>query len=175
MATKFYKINVENLFSLDCYGLKRDFDSPAHLNNVFRLDDIYKIRYPLLMQKVANLQHINFRTKENRDISKREKSLYNVPNYFLVVETEPNGYFEYNELLTGISFLIPSEVHAKMHHRPLELRQEITREELLNLFNDDYIDKICSLFNIQYDKEKKETEKQQLKKKLMLPDFKRNK
>lgn len=175
MGTKFYKINVENLSSLDCYGLKRDFDSPAHINNVKRLDDIYKIRYPLLMQKVANLQYMNFRTKENRDISKREKTLYNVPDYFLVAGTKPNGYFEYNELLTGISFLIPSEVYAKMYHRPLELRQEISREELLDLFNDDYIDKICSLFNIQYDREKKKKEKQQLTKKLILPDFKRNK
>lgn len=169
MKTKYYKINVEDLFNLDCYGIKRDFDSPAHINNVFRLDDLYKIRYPLLMQKVANLQYMNFRTKENRDISKREKELYNIPEYFLVAETFPNGYFEYAELLTGISFIIPSEFHAKLYKEPMNLRQEITKEELIDLFNDDYIDKICSLFNIQYDKEKKQTEKHQITKKLTIP------
>lgn len=175
METKYYKINVEDLFSLDCYGIKRDFDSPAHIKNIFRLDDLYKIRYPLLMQKVANLQYMNFRTKENRDISKREKALYNVPNYFLVVETFPNGYFEYAELLTGISFLIPSEFYDKLYNKTFDLRQEITREELIDLFNDDYIGNICCLFNIPYDKEKKEIEKHQIIKKLTLPKNTNNK
>lgn len=56
MGTKYYKINVEDLFSLDCYGIKRDFDRPAHINNIFSLDELYKIRYPFLIRKVANLQ-----------------------------------------------------------------------------------------------------------------------
>lgn len=166
MNKKFYKINVEDLFSLDCYGIKRDFDSPAHIKNVFRLDDFYKIRYPLLMQKVVDLQYMNFRTKETRDISKREKALYNVPDYFLVAETFPNGYFEYTELLTSISFLIPSEFYAKLYKEPMNLRQEITQEEIINLFNDDYIEKIGGLFNIVYDKEKKEMFKKELIKKI---------
>lgn len=169
MEIKYYKINVEDLFSLDCYGIKRDFDSPAHIKNVFRLDDLYKIRYPMLMQKIANLQYMNFRNKENRDISKREKELFSVPKYFLVAETFPNGYFEYTELLTGISFIIPSEFYAKLYKEPMNLRQEITREELIDLFSDDYINRICGLFNIQYDKEAKETEKHQIVKKLTSP------
>jgi len=123
------------------------------------------------MQKVANLQYMNFRTKETRDISKREKVLYNVPDYFLVSEIEPNGYFEYAELLTGISFLIPSEFYAKLYKDPMNLKKEITEEELIDLFNDDYIEKLYGLFNIQYDKNKKETEKHKLIKKLMLNRF----
>ena len=167
MKRKYYKIDVEDLFCLDNYGLKRDCESPSHINNVFRLDDVYKIRYPLLMKKVTNLQYINFRCKEIRTISNREKALYNVPDYFLVTEIEPNGYFEYTELLTGITFLIPSEVHAKLYNKSLILKTEISEEEVVNLFNDDYIEKIGNLFYLLYDSEKKETVKQELVRKLI--------
>lgn len=167
MEIKYYKINVEDLFSLDSYGIKRDFDSPAHIKNVFRLDDLYKLRYPFLMQKVANLQYMNFKTKESRNVSKNEKEIFNIPKYILVAETSPNGYFEYVELLTGISLIIPSEIYAKLYNKPMNLRQDITKEELINLFNDDYINRICGLFNIQYDKQTKETEKKQIVKKLI--------
>ena len=82
MEIKYYKINVEDLFILDCYETKRDFESPAHIKNLFRLDDLYKIRYSMLMQKVTNLQYMNFRTKENRDISKNKKSFLVLLNIF---------------------------------------------------------------------------------------------
>lgn len=165
--TKYYKINVENLFNLDCFGIKKDFDSPTHLKNVFRLDDLYRIRYPLLMKKVDELQYINFRTKENNHISKIEKDIHYVPEYLLVSETEI-GYFEYTELLTNISILIPSEYYARLYNKPMILKQEITQEELINLFNIDYINRICSMFNIQYDKQTKESERHQIIKQLTL-------
>lgn len=85
-----------------------------------------------------------------------------MPDYFLVTEIEPNGYFEYAGLLTGITFLILSEVHAKLYNKPLILRTEISEEEVVNLFNDDYIEKIGNLFYLLYDSEKKETFKQEL-------------
>ena len=139
MGRKYYKIIVENLFDLDY---------------------IYKLRYPLLMQKVADLQYINFRCKEQRTISNSEKLLYNVPDYFLVADVEPNGYFEYTELLTEITLLIPSEVYAKIHGNPCDLKIEISEDEAISLFNDDYIEKISGLFNLIYDKNEKETSKQ---------------
>ena len=164
---KYYKIDVEDLFDLDNYGLKFDCDSPSYLDNMIRLDDVYKIRYPLLMQRVADLMYINFRCKENRTISKREKALYNVPNYFLVAENEPNGYCDYTELLTGITFLIPSEVYLKADNKPLFLRTEISEEEVIALFDDNYIEKVGNLFYLLYDAEKKESVKQNLVKKLI--------
>ena len=160
MGRKYYKINVENLFDLDYYGLKKYNDRPAHIGNVTYLDYIYKLRYPLLMQKVADLQYINFRCKEQRTISNSEKLLYNVPDYFLVADVEPNGYFEYTELLTEITLLIPSEVYAKIHGNPCDLKIEISEDEAISLFNDDYIEKISGLFNLIYDKNEKETSKQ---------------
>lgn len=164
---KYYKINVGNLFNLDNYGLKRDCDSPSHINNVFRLDDVYKIRYPFLMKNVANLQYTNFRFKESKEVPKREKELYKVPEYFWVSEVEPNGYFEYIELLTGITFLIPSEVLDKLYGRPLNLKEEISNEEVIALFDDNYIEKVGNLFYTLYDTEKKESVKQNLVKKLI--------
>jgi len=166
MERKIYKIDVQDLFSLSNFGFKKDWNSPAHINNIFRLDDVYKIRYPMLMEQVAKLEYINFRCKENKTIPKREKTLFNVPDYFLVSEVEPNGYFEYTELLTNITFLIPSEIHDKLYGRINNLKQEINVYELRELFSIDYITKIANLFNLTYDNEKKQTKQEQIIKKI---------
>jgi len=49
---KCYKVDVSDFNELDCYGFKRDCDQPAHVKNVLRLDDIYRVRYPFYMEKV---------------------------------------------------------------------------------------------------------------------------
>ena len=46
---------------------------------------------------------------------------------------------------------------------PLNLRKEITPEELIELYNDDYIDRVCNLFGIIMDKKEKEQKLQLIK------------
>lgn len=162
MENKYYKIMVDDLFNVRYYGIKKDFTSPAHPENFQSLEYLYKIKYPVLMQKVAHLEYMNYRTQENNDISPSERNFYNVPYYFLVTEVQPNGYFEYKELLTGISFLIPQEVYAKSFGYPLNLRKEITYEELVKLYNADYINRICSLFGLSLTKDEIEEKKRKL-------------
>lgn len=159
---KCYKIDVSDFDVLDCYGFKRDGEQPAHVNNVFRLDDIYRVRYPFYMEKVQRLQYMNFRTKEAKGISERERDSYGVPDYFLVCEVEENGRFEYTEVLTGLSFIIPSEVFKSFDVG----KQELSVEEAVSLFDDKYIEKIGNLFHLTYDKEKKDGFKAELVKKI---------
>lgn len=116
----------------------------------------------MLMQKVSDLEYMNYRTQENNEISPSERNFYNVPYYFLVTDVQPNGYFEYKELLTGVSFLIPSEVYAKSFGYPLNLRKEITYEELIKLYNTDYINRVCSLFGLSLAKDEIEEKKRKL-------------
>lgn len=154
---------VDDLFNVRYYGIKKDFTSPAHPENFQSLEYLYKIKYPVLMQKVAHLEYMNYRIQENNDISPSERNFYNVPYYFLVTEVQPNGYFEYKELLTGISFLIPQEVYAKSFGYPLNLRKEITYEELVKLYNADYINRICSLFGLSLTKDEIEKKRKLVK------------
>ena len=162
MATKYYKIDVNDFNYLDFYGFKRDSDKPSHIKNVIRLDDFYRTRFPHFMQRVARLQYMNFRSKENQTICDEDRNRYGVPDYFLVSEIEPNGFFEYIELLTGITFIISAECFGPVN----ELKTEISEEEVIQLFDNSYIEKISGLFQIAYDTEKKENVKQQLVKKL---------
>jgi len=164
MMTKYYKVDVNNFNDLDLYGFKRDFDKPSHIKNVIRLDDFYRIRFPHFMQRVAKLQYMNFRTKENQTICDEDRNRYGVPDYFLVSEIEPNGFFEYTELLTGITFIIPAECFGPVN----ELKSEISEDEVIQLFDNSYIEKISGLFQFVYDTEKKENVKQQLVKKLTI-------
>ena len=159
---KCYKIDVSDFNILDCYGFKRDCDQPAHIKNVLRLDDIYRVRYPFYMEKVQRLQYMNFRTRENKDISDRERDSYGVPDYFLVCELEENGRFEYAEVLTGLSFIIPGEVYKSYDAG----KQELSVDEAVSLFDDKYIEKVGSLFHLAYDREKKDVVKAELIKKI---------
>ena len=149
MATKYYKIDVNDFNYLDLYGFKRDSDKPSHIKNVIRLDDFYRTRFPHFMQRVARLQYMNFRTKENQTICDEDRNRYGVPDYFLVSEIEPNGFFEYTELLTGITFIIPAECFGPVS----ELKSEISADEVIQLFDNSYIEKISGLFKMVYDTE----------------------
>ena len=120
------------------------------------------------MQRVTRLQYMNFRTKENQTICDEDRNRYGMPDYFLVSEIEPNGFFEYSELLTGITFIISAECFGPLN----ELKSEISADEVIQLFNNSYIEKISGLFQIVYDTEKKENMKQELVKKLTLPKHK---
>lgn len=171
MTSKYYKINVKDFNNLDFYGFKRDSDKPSHIKNVIRLDDFYRTRFPYFMQRVTRLQYMNFRTKENQTICDEDRNRYGVPDYFLVSEIEPNGFFEYSELLTGITFIISVECFGPVS----ELKSEISEDEVIQLFDNNYIEKICGLFQIAYDAEKKENVKQQLVKKLTLSKNTKNK
>ena len=83
---KLYKIDVNNLNCLDMYGFKRDYDKPAHIKNVFRLDDYYRARYPYLMKRFDDLQRLNFKFKRNDKISDLSLKALNVPEYFVVMK-----------------------------------------------------------------------------------------
>ena len=122
---KIYKIDLKNLCSLDIYGFKRDYNKPAHIKNVFRLDEFYRARYPQLMKRSDDLQSLNFKFKRNDKISDLSLKAMNIPEYFVVMESE-YGKFEYIEILFGFPFYIPCEA--------------------LGIMNTDNIDNICSMF-----------------------------
>ena len=138
---KIYKIDLNDLYCLDMYGFKRDYDKPAHIKNVFRLDDFYRVRYPQLMKKFDDLQKFNFKFKRNDKISDLSLKALSIPEYFIVMESE-YGKFEYIEILFGFPFYIPSEVLGIMNTD----KKEITKEEAMSLLTNDYIDNICSMF-----------------------------
>ena len=83
---KIYKIDLKNLYSLDMYGFKRDYNKPAHIKNVFRLDEFYRARYPQLMKRSDDLQSLNFKFKRNDKISDLSLKALNVPEYFVVMK-----------------------------------------------------------------------------------------
>lgn len=165
MEKKYYKLDVSNLFNLGYYSLKKDQDSAANIHNVYSLNYYYEDRYPGLMKHVNSLAYDNYWYRENNTVSSKERTFYNIPDYILV-EASKIGYFEYFEVLTGISFIVPSEVFCWYDEEKMA-REEITKEQLIELFNDDYVGKICSLFDIR-DKEQKENFKQDAVKKLTL-------
>lgn len=138
---KIYKIDLKNLYSLDMYGFKRDYNKPAHIKNVFRLDEFYRARYPQLMKRSDDLQSLNFKFKRNDKISDLSLKAMNIPEYFVVMESE-YGKFEYIEILFGFPFYIPSEALGIMNTD----KKEITNEEAMSLLTNDYIDNICSMF-----------------------------
>mgnify|MGYP004641782273 CR=1 FL=1 len=149
MKVKYFKLNVSDLFNLARYGIKRDLNEPANIENILSLEDLYKVRYPELMQRIADLQYIKSKTTEFYNALEEEKAFYNVPNYFIVRERFSNGYLEYVEMFTGIPILILSEIYGKLDNKSMKLKREITQIEGIRLFSDDYIGKICDLFNIQ--------------------------
>lgn len=138
---KLYKIDVNDLNCLDMYGFKRNYDKPAHIKNVFRLDDFYRVRYPQLMKRFDDLQRFNFKFKRNDKISDLSLKALSVPEYFVVMESE-HGKFEYIEILFGFPFYIPSEALGIMNTDKIE----ITKEEAMSLLTTEYIDNICSMF-----------------------------
>ena len=75
MENKYYKIMVDDLFNARYYGIKKDSTAFAHPENFQSLEYLYKIRYPILMQKVSDLEYMNYRTQENNDISPSESEL----------------------------------------------------------------------------------------------------
>lgn len=160
MEKKYYKLDVSNLFNLGYYSLKKDQDSAANIHNVYSLNYYYEDRYPSLMK------HVNSLYRENNTVSSKERAFYNIPDYILV-EASKIGYFEYFEVLTGISFIILSEALSCPGEEKMIAGEEITKEQLIELFNDDYVGKICSLFDIR-DKEQKGNFKQDAVKKLTL-------
>lgn len=83
-------------------------------------------------------------------------------HYFLVCEVEENGRFEYEEVLTGLSFIIPGEVYKSYDSG----KQELSCEEAISLFDDKYIAKVGNLFHLSYDKEKNDVIKAGLVKKI---------
>lgn len=166
MEKKYYKLDVSNLFNLGYYSLKKNQDSAANIHNVYSLNYYYVDRYPSLMKHVNSLAYDNYWYRENNTVSSKERAFYNIPDY-LLVEASKIGYFEYFEVLTGISFIIPSEALYCPGEEKMIAGEEITKEQLLELFNDDYVGKICSLFDIR-DKEQKENFKQDAVKKLTL-------
>ena len=148
MKAKYFKLNVSDLFNLACYWIKRDLNEPANVENILSLEDLYKVRYPELMQRIADLQYIKSKTTGFYNALEEEKAFYNVPNYFIVRERFSNGYLEYVEMFTGIPILILSEIYGKLDNKSMKLKWEITQIEGIRLFSDDYIGKICDLFNI---------------------------
>lgn len=107
MEKKYYKLDVSNLFNLGYYSLKKDQDSAANIHNVYSLNYYYEDRYPSLMKHVNSLAYDNYWYRENNTVSSKERAFYNIPDYILV-EASKIGYFEYFEVLTGISFIILS-------------------------------------------------------------------
>lgn len=163
MSKKYYKIPLDDLSNIEYYGTKANVSAPAHPQNFQSLEILYNIRYPMIMAKLKDLIYLNYIAQENNEISQEEKNAYNVPNYLIVTDAWSGGYFQYQELLTGITILIPSEIYAKSYRTPLNLRKEITPEELNGLYNDDYIDRVCNLFGIRMDKKEKEQKLQLIK------------
>ncbi len=163
MSSKYYKIVLDDLSNIEYYGTKANVNAAAHPQNFQSLEILYNIRYPMIMAKLKDLIYLNYIAQENNAISQEERNAYNVPSYLLVADAWSGGYFQYQELSTGITILIPSEIYAKSYRMPLNLRKEITPEELIELYNDDYIDRVCNLFGIIMDKKEKEQKLQLIK------------
>lgn len=142
---KIYKIDVTNLNCLDMYGFKRDSEQPPHKNNVYRLDDYYRCRFPKVMEMHDKRQYINFRCKTNDKVSTATMKQYWMPEYFIVTESE-YGKFEYHEILLGTPFYITSEAVGIMNTD----KQEITVEEAIRLIDETYIKNMGNLFYIAY-------------------------
>lgn len=160
---KIYKIDVNDLNCLDMYGFKRNSEEPAHIKNVYRLDDYYRCRFPQVMQQHDQCQYVNFRNKTDKQVSDSTKRQYWVPEYFIVKESE-YGKFEYHEVLLGIPFYIPSEVFGIMNTD----KQEISSEEALELLDENYIRCMGNLFYLVYPQVGVEAAKERLKNDLIL-------
>lgn len=76
--------------------------------------------------------------------------LFLLLHYFFVCEVEENGRFEYEEVLTGLSFIIPGEVYKSYD----SVKQKLSCEEAISLFDDKYIAKVGNLLHLSYYKKR---------------------
>lgn len=164
MEKKYYKIDVKDLSIICQFGFRKNPRMDIHLNNFVCLEALYKVRYPLMMQNFFNAACAAFRSKTDIPNFEGEIQACFAPEYFLVSNIYDCGTIAYEELLTGTVFMIPGEFLSAPVPEPV--RTTISSEEVVKLFDDNYISRIGNFFYIIYDQHQRETKKNELVKKL---------